>query len=85
MNYAAQVFFSMKEGNMTIASRRLKLHVGLALLGICLIFCSGCSSLASLKFTRTTMDESARNYPTFQSHCRCTETFTATKGNAQPG
>ena len=62
---------------MMIASRRLKFHVGLALLGICLIFCSGCSSLASLKFTRTPMDESSRTYPTFQSHCRCTETFTA--------
>ncbi len=62
---------------MAVASRRLGLHVGFALLCMAVIFCNGCSSLASLNFTRTTMDESSRTYPTVQSHCRCTTTFTA--------
>ena len=62
---------------MMAASRRLGLHVGFALLSMAVIFCNGCSRLASLNFTRTKMDQSSRTYPTVQSLCRCTTRFTA--------
>ena len=62
---------------MMVAGRRLRFHIGFALLSMAVIFSNGCSSLASLNFTRTTMDESSRTYPAFQSHCRCSATFTA--------
>jgi hypothetical protein len=63
---------------MTVASRRFRLQVGAALLSMAVIFCCGCSSLTSLNFTRTTLDDTSRTYPTIQSHCRCTASFTAT-------
>jgi hypothetical protein len=61
-----------------VASRRIGLHPGFVLLNLAVIFCIGCSSLASLNFTRTTVDDTSRIFPTSQSNCRCTTTFKAT-------